>query len=160
MEVVNIDDLTLEEYLALTRANQGPGLVRPAIGADVRFEIKDQFMRELRANPFSGNRDEDAYEHVENVLYITSLFNISGVSHDAIMLRVFPMTLTGAARRWIERLPAEAINTWALLKKHFIQRYCPPSKIYIIYIRILRLLMTLKKIILHLIIFVTLQKQS
>ena len=97
MGVIDIDTLTLEEYLALTRDEQGPGLVRPMIGADVQFEIKPQFMRELREKPFAGLKTEDAYEHVDNVLYITSLFNIPGVSHDAVMLRVFPMTLTGIA---------------------------------------------------------------
>jgi len=86
-------------------------------------------MRELRANPFSGSWYKDTYEHVENVLYIASRFNIPDVSHDSVMLRVFPMTLTGGARRWIEILPAGAVDTWAILKKHFIKRYCPPSKI-------------------------------
>ena len=126
--MVDINTLTLEEYLALNRDEQGPGLVRPTIGADVQFEIKPQFMRELREKPFTGLKSEDAYEHVENVLYITSLFNIPGVSHDAFMLRVFPMTLGGIAKRWIDRLPAGTVNTWNLLKKHFIQRFCPPSR--------------------------------
>ncbi|GKB71023.1 hypothetical protein Tco_0932435 [Tanacetum coccineum] len=45
-------------------------------------------------------KDEDAYEHVERVLEIVGLFNIPGVSMDAIMLRVFPVTLTGAAKRY------------------------------------------------------------
>jgi hypothetical protein len=52
----------------------------------------------LHQDPFPGNKTEDAHEHIDNVLYIVSLFNISGVSHDVIMLRVFPMTLTGAAQ--------------------------------------------------------------
>jgi len=98
----------------------------PAIGAEVRFEIKDQLMRELRANPFFGNRDEDAYEHVENVLYIASLFNIPGVSHDAVMLRVFPKTLTGLARKWVDRLSGGTIDMWNLLKRAFIEIFCPP----------------------------------
>ena len=98
MEVIDIDTLTLKEYLAMTRDEQGPGFVRPVIGADIHFEIKLQFMRELREKPFVGLKTEDAYEHMENVLYITSVFNIPGVSHDSEMLRVFPMTLTGAAK--------------------------------------------------------------
>ncbi|GKF07788.1 hypothetical protein Tco_0042012 [Tanacetum coccineum] len=44
------------------------------------------------------------------------------------MLHVFPITLTGAAKRWVDKLPPGTINTWDLLKKDFIQRYCPPSK--------------------------------
>ncbi|GJU55148.1 hypothetical protein Tco_1228862 [Tanacetum coccineum] len=57
-------------------------------------------MRELREDTFSGNKNDDAYEHVERFLNIVSLFNIPGVTHDAVMLRVFPITLTGAAKRY------------------------------------------------------------
>ncbi|GJW52727.1 hypothetical protein Tco_0096812 [Tanacetum coccineum] len=32
-----------------------------------------------------------------------------------------------AAKRWVDRLAPRTINTWDLLKKAFIQRYCPPS---------------------------------
>ena len=73
---VDIDTLTVEEYLALTRDEQGPGLVRPAIGAEVHFEIKNQFIRELWKDPFSGAKTEDAHKHIKNVLYIVSLLNI------------------------------------------------------------------------------------
>nr|GEX51472.1 hypothetical protein [Tanacetum cinerariifolium] len=62
-------------------------------------------MRELREETFFGNKNDDTHEHVERVLDIVSLFNIPGVSHDAAMLRVFPITLTGAAKRWVDNLP-------------------------------------------------------
>nr|GEV62765.1 hypothetical protein [Tanacetum cinerariifolium] len=57
-----------------------------------------------------------------------NLFNISGVTHDAVMLCVFPITLTGAAKRWVDRLSPGTLDYWDLLKKAFIQRYCSPSK--------------------------------
>ncbi|GJW62100.1 hypothetical protein Tco_0111435 [Tanacetum coccineum] len=85
-------------------------------------------MRELREDTFSRNKNNDAHEYVERVLDIVSLFNIPGVTHDAIMLRVFPITLTRAAKRWVDRLTPGTVNTWDLLKKAFIQRNCPPSK--------------------------------
>ncbi|GJV95567.1 zinc knuckle CX2CX4HX4C containing protein [Tanacetum coccineum] len=44
------------------------------------------------------------------------------------MLCVFPITLTGAAKRWVDRFPLGTVNSWDLLKKAFIQRYCPPSR--------------------------------
>nr|GEX55420.1 hypothetical protein [Tanacetum cinerariifolium]GEX55422.1 hypothetical protein [Tanacetum cinerariifolium]GEX55426.1 hypothetical protein [Tanacetum cinerariifolium] len=44
------------------------------------------------------------------------------------MLRVFPVTLTGAAKRWVDRLPPGTVNSCDLLKKAFIKRYCLPSK--------------------------------
>ncbi|GJS80962.1 hypothetical protein Tco_0747503 [Tanacetum coccineum] len=80
-----IDNVTMEQYLTLTRGNQAPGVVKPKIRGNVNFEIKSQFMRELR---------ED----------IISLFNIPGVTHDAVMLRVFPITLTEVAKRTAKQL--------------------------------------------------------
>ncbi|GJW03392.1 ribonuclease H-like domain-containing protein [Tanacetum coccineum] len=60
------------------------------------------------------------------VLEIVNLFHFPSVTHDAIMLRVFPITLKGRALRWKDRLPAGSITTWDLLKKEFIWRYCHP----------------------------------
>nr|GEU30111.1 hypothetical protein [Tanacetum cinerariifolium] len=74
-------------------------------------------MRKLREDTFFGNKNNDAYEHVERVLDIASLFNIPGVSYDAVMLRVFPITLTGAAKGWVDKLTPRMVNTWICLKK-------------------------------------------
>ncbi|GJY09385.1 hypothetical protein Tco_0377570 [Tanacetum coccineum] len=61
-------------------------------------------MRELREDTFSRNKNEDAHDHVDRVLNIVSVFNILGVSQDAVLLRVFPFTLTGSAKRLVDRL--------------------------------------------------------
>nr|GEU41762.1 hypothetical protein [Tanacetum cinerariifolium] len=79
-------------------------------------------MRELRKDTFSGNKNDAAHEHVERVLNIFILFNTLGVTHDAVMLRVFPITLTGAVKRWFGRILSGTINTLDLLKNAFIQR--------------------------------------
>ncbi|GJV13790.1 ribonuclease H-like domain-containing protein [Tanacetum coccineum] len=123
---VDISALTIEQYIALIPDDIKPGIVNPKIGDDVEFEINANFMRELRRKLFAGTDDEDAYEHVRTVLEIVDLFHFPGVTHDAIMLRVFPITLKGRALRWKDRLPAGSITTWDLLKKEFIWRYCHP----------------------------------
>ncbi|GKA68287.1 hypothetical protein Tco_0768204 [Tanacetum coccineum] len=86
MAGVDIDTLTMEQYLALPRENQAPGVVKPKIGGNVKFEIKSQFIRELREGTFFGNKDEDAHDHIDRVLSIVGLFNIPRVSKDAVML--------------------------------------------------------------------------
>ncbi|GKE19344.1 putative reverse transcriptase domain-containing protein [Tanacetum coccineum] len=101
MAGVNINTLTMEQYLALSRENQAPGVVKLEIRGNVNFEIKSQFMRELREDTFSGNKNEDAHDRIDRVL---------------------------TAKRWVDRLALGTINTWDLLKKAFIQRYCSPSK--------------------------------
>nr|GEW27077.1 reverse transcriptase domain-containing protein [Tanacetum cinerariifolium] len=67
-----------------------------------------------------GNQapNDDAHEHIERVLDIVSLFNIAGVTHDAVMLHIFPITLTGAAKRNIDSSSStEGID--AILTKEF-----------------------------------------
>ncbi|GKC80046.1 hypothetical protein Tco_1130820 [Tanacetum coccineum] len=96
---VDISALTIKQYIALIPDDIKPGIVNPKIGDDVEFEINANFMRELREKLFAGIDDEDTYEHVHTVLEILDLFHFPGVTHDAIMLRVFPMTLKGRALR-------------------------------------------------------------
>nr|GEX82822.1 hypothetical protein [Tanacetum cinerariifolium] len=94
----DINTLTMEQYLALTLENQTSSVVKPKIGGNVNFKIKSQFMRELREDTFLKNKNDDAHEHVKRILDI------------------------------VNRLPPRTINTWDLLKKAFIQRYCPLPK--------------------------------
>ncbi|GJY73249.1 putative reverse transcriptase domain-containing protein [Tanacetum coccineum] len=70
MAGVDINTLTMEQYLALSRENQASGMVKPEIRGNVNFEIKSQFMRELREDTFSGNKNKDAHDHVDRVLNI------------------------------------------------------------------------------------------
>ncbi|GKE07869.1 hypothetical protein Tco_1411420 [Tanacetum coccineum] len=97
---VDISTLTLEQYMALIRDDIKPGVVKPEIGNDVKFEINSNFIRELRRKLFAGTDDEDAHEHVRRVLEIVDLFHFPDVTHDSVMLRVFPITLNGRALRW------------------------------------------------------------
>ncbi|GKB48639.1 retrovirus-related pol polyprotein from transposon TNT 1-94 [Tanacetum coccineum] len=59
--------------------------------------------RELREDTFSKTNNKDAYDHVSS-------------------------PQQGSTKRWVDRLILGVINTWDLVKKSFIQRYCPPSK--------------------------------
>ncbi|GKE18646.1 hypothetical protein Tco_1426223, partial [Tanacetum coccineum] len=81
------------------------------------FELKGQFLKELRDNTFSGSDNEDANEHIEKVLKIVDLFHIPKTTQDQVMLRAFSMSLTRAASRWIRNEPTSSITTWETLKE-------------------------------------------
>ncbi|GKE08714.1 hypothetical protein Tco_1412265, partial [Tanacetum coccineum] len=68
MVEVDIETLTMEQYLALAQGNQRSGVVRPEIGDNVNFKIKGLFLRELKDTTFFENKNDDAYEHMENIL--------------------------------------------------------------------------------------------
>ncbi|GKC14680.1 hypothetical protein Tco_1011462 [Tanacetum coccineum] len=44
------------------------------------------------------------------------------------MLRVFPMSLTGAASRWLRNEPSGSITNWETLKTKFLNKYRPPAR--------------------------------
>ncbi|GJS67672.1 hypothetical protein Tco_0682237 [Tanacetum coccineum] len=119
---------TMEQYMSKTRADYGSGVVRPKIEDKDNFELKGQFLKELRTNTFSDSDHEDANEHIEKVLEIVDLFHIPSITIDQVMLRAFPMSLTGAAIRWLRNKPSGSITTWEDLKTKFLSKYCPPAR--------------------------------
>ncbi|KAI3752924.1 hypothetical protein L2E82_24966 [Cichorium intybus] len=127
--MADIANLSLEEYASRTQEETGQGLVRPTIPDGTHFEIKGQFLHLLRETLFTGKDAEDANQHVESILEIADYFHIPGVTKDAVMLRVFPITLQGAAKRWLKAEPPRTIKTWEELKTKFIKQFSPPSKI-------------------------------
>ncbi|GJW30533.1 putative reverse transcriptase domain-containing protein [Tanacetum coccineum] len=66
---------TIEQYMCKTRADYRLGVARPKIEDKYHFELKGQFLKELRENTFSGSNHEDAIEHIEKVLKIVDLFH-------------------------------------------------------------------------------------
>ncbi|GJZ86592.1 hypothetical protein Tco_0658202 [Tanacetum coccineum] len=102
---------TMEQYMSKTRTDYGSGVAIPKIDNKDQFELKGQFLKELRENTFSGSDNKDANEHIENVLEIVHLFHVPNITVDQLMLRVFPISLTGAASRWLRNETTGLIKT-------------------------------------------------
>ncbi|GKE58586.1 hypothetical protein Tco_1497771, partial [Tanacetum coccineum] len=77
---------TMEQYMSKTRTDYGSGFSRPKIDNKDQFELKGQFLKELRENTFSGSDNEDANEHIEKVLEIVDLFHVPNITMDQLML--------------------------------------------------------------------------
>ncbi|GJY65109.1 hypothetical protein Tco_0466569 [Tanacetum coccineum] len=84
---------------------------RPKIKDRDHFELKGQFLKELQENTFNGSNHEDANEHIEKVLEIVDLFHVPNITQDQLMLRVFPISLTRAASRWLRNESTGSIKT-------------------------------------------------
>ncbi|GKB74267.1 hypothetical protein Tco_0935679 [Tanacetum coccineum] len=119
---------TMEQYMSKTRADYGSGVARPKIEDKDNFELKGQFLKELRTNTFSSSDHEDTNEHIERVLEIMDLFHIPNITIDQVMLRALPMSLTGAVIRWLRNKPSGSITTWEDLKTKFLSKYCLPAR--------------------------------
>ncbi|GKB04564.1 hypothetical protein Tco_0832707 [Tanacetum coccineum] len=103
-------------------------VARPKIEDKDNFELKGQFLKELRTNTFSASNHEDVNEHIKKVLKIVDLFHIPNITIDQVMLRAFPMSLTGAASRWLRNKPSGSITTYEDLKTKFLSKYCTHAR--------------------------------
>ncbi|GKA12326.1 uncharacterized mitochondrial protein-like protein [Tanacetum coccineum] len=92
--------------------------------AEAMAETMEQYMK----NTFSGSDNEDANEHIEKVLKIFDLFDVPNITEDHLMLQVFPISLIGAASRWLRNIPTGSIKTWEDLKTKFLNKYRPPGR--------------------------------
>ncbi|GJZ74163.1 hypothetical protein Tco_0638309 [Tanacetum coccineum] len=119
---------TMEQYMSKSRTDYGSGVARPKIDNKDQFELKGQFLKELRENTFSGSDNEDANKHIENVLEIVDLFHVPNITVDQLMLRDFLISLTGAVSRWLRNEPTGSIKTWEDLKTKFLNKYCSPGR--------------------------------
>nr|GEX00440.1 hypothetical protein [Tanacetum cinerariifolium] len=70
---------TMEQYMSKTRADYGSEFAWLKIDAKNSFELKGQFLKELRDNTFSGSDHEDANEHIEKVLEIEVILFSNGL---------------------------------------------------------------------------------
>ncbi|GJX64338.1 hypothetical protein Tco_0298681 [Tanacetum coccineum] len=80
------------------------------------LSLRGNFSRNCYENTFSRIESEAANEHIDKVLEIVNLFHEPDVNENQLMLRIFPMTLTGQAYRWFKTIPFGSITTCNNLK--------------------------------------------
>nr|GEZ36483.1 hypothetical protein [Tanacetum cinerariifolium] len=103
---VDINTLTMEQYLALSQENQAPGVVKPEIIGNVNFEIKSQFMQELKEDTFFGIKNKDAYDHVDRVLNIGP---IHGMTPTQALMPI--QTMVGQSQKWHDGTSSRNISS-------------------------------------------------
>ncbi|GJY80119.1 reverse transcriptase domain-containing protein, partial [Tanacetum coccineum] len=102
--VTMADTRTMSKLLQAPTEGYGDAIVIPAILAE-NFELKIRLLQ-----------------------LITSTLKYKNVPHDAIKLMLFPFSLEGAARIWLEKEPPRSIHTWEDLVSKFVNYFFPYSK--------------------------------
>ncbi|GJT24256.1 reverse transcriptase domain-containing protein [Tanacetum coccineum] len=92
------------------------------------FEIKHGLLNLVQNKQFFGHDKEDPHAHIRYFNKITSTMKIPNVPNTSVKLMLFPFSLEGAARIWLEKEPPRSIETWDDLVSKFINKFFPPSK--------------------------------
>ncbi|GJW10543.1 reverse transcriptase domain-containing protein [Tanacetum coccineum] len=93
------------------------------------FELKHVCLPFVqKQSKFFGHDKEDPHAHIRYFNKITSTMKFPNVPSTSVKLMLFPFSLEGAARIWLEKEPPRSILTWDDLVSKFINKFFPPSK--------------------------------
>ncbi|GJT80676.1 reverse transcriptase domain-containing protein [Tanacetum coccineum] len=117
----------MEELLQAPTDCVGDAVVVPPILAN-QFELKISLLNLVTAIAFHGFENDDPHSHIQRFTKITQTVKLNNVPSDVVKLLLFPFSLEGAARTWLEKEPPNSITTWNDLVSKFVNRFFPPSK--------------------------------
>ncbi|GJQ95091.1 reverse transcriptase domain-containing protein [Tanacetum coccineum] len=121
------DTRTMAQLLEAPTAGYEDAIVVPEITAD-NFELKHGLLNLVQNKQFFGHDKEDPHAHIRYFNKITSTMKFPNVPSTSVKLMLFPFSLEGAARIWLEKEPPRSIQTWDDLVSKFINKFFPPSK--------------------------------
>nr|GEY44050.1 reverse transcriptase domain-containing protein [Tanacetum cinerariifolium] len=116
------DNRTTQLLQAPTEGYEG-AIVIPEIEA-TNFELKHGLINLVQNKQFFGHDKEDPHAHIRYFNKITSMMRVPNVPNSTIKLMLFPFSLEGAARIWLEKEPPR----WDDLVSKFINQFFPPLK--------------------------------
>ncbi|GJT28954.1 reverse transcriptase domain-containing protein [Tanacetum coccineum] len=125
--VTMADNRTMAEMLQAPTEGYEDAIVVPAITAD-NFELKHSLLTLVQNKQFFGHDKEDPHAHIRYFNKITSTMKFPNVPSTSVKLMLFPFSLEGAARIWLEKEPPRSILTWDDLVLKFINQFFPPFK--------------------------------
>nr|GEV20897.1 reverse transcriptase domain-containing protein [Tanacetum cinerariifolium] len=121
------DQRTMAELLRAPTEGYAEAIVVLPIFAE-QFELKHSLINMMTSDQFFGLEKDNPHDHICWFNKITSTIKYKDVPNSAIKLMLFPLSLAGAARRWLEKEHPRSILTWEDLVSKFINEFFPPSR--------------------------------
>nr|GEY78492.1 reverse transcriptase domain-containing protein [Tanacetum cinerariifolium] len=119
------DNRTMAQMLQAPIVGYEEAIVVPSINAN-NFELKQTLINLVQSNHFTGR--QDPHNHLRFFNKVTSTFRNPKVPNTTIKLLLFPFSLEGEARIWLDKEHPRSILTWEDLVSKFINQLFPPSK--------------------------------
>ncbi|GJY64323.1 reverse transcriptase domain-containing protein [Tanacetum coccineum] len=109
--VTMADQRTMEELLRAPTEGYAEEIVVPPIPAE-HFKLKHSLINLVTSKQFFGFEKEDPHAHIRYFNKITSTLKYKDVSETSIKLMLFPFSIDGLARIWLDKEPSRSILTW------------------------------------------------
>ncbi|GJS56008.1 hypothetical protein Tco_0629370 [Tanacetum coccineum] len=110
------DTRTMAQLLQAPTEGYEDAILIPEIVAN-NFELRHGLINLVQNKQFFGHDKEDPHAHIRYFNKITSTMRVPNVPIATIKLMLFPFSIEGAARIWLEKEPPRSIQTWDDLSK-------------------------------------------
>ncbi|GJZ96245.1 hypothetical protein Tco_0668579 [Tanacetum coccineum] len=108
------DNRTMAQLLEAPTEGYEDAIVVPEITAD-NFELKHGLLNLVQNKQFFGHDKEDPHAHIRYFNKITSTMKFPNVPSTSVKLMLFPFSLEGAARIWLEKEPLDRFKHGMIL---------------------------------------------
>ncbi|GJT91633.1 reverse transcriptase domain-containing protein [Tanacetum coccineum] len=93
------------------------------------FAIKGNHLTLVKGNQFDDRTKTDPHKHIHEFLEICDMFKYKDTKNEVVRLMMFPLSLTGESKTWLDELNEGTIETWDELRTAFISQFCLESKV-------------------------------
>ncbi|GJU87387.1 reverse transcriptase domain-containing protein [Tanacetum coccineum] len=107
-------------------------VVAPTLGSAItipetanEFAIKGNHFTLVKGNQFDSRTKTDPHKHIREFLEICGMFKYRDTENEVVRLMMFPISLIGEAKTWLNELNEGTIETWDELRTAFISRFFP-----------------------------------
>ncbi|GKB31823.1 reverse transcriptase domain-containing protein [Tanacetum coccineum] len=114
------DQRTMAKLLRAPTEGYAEAIVVPPITAE-HFDLKHSIINLLTSKQFFGFEKEDPHAHIRYFNNFTSTLKYKYVLESLIKLMLFPFSIDGPARIWLDKEPSRSILTWDDLVSNFQQ---------------------------------------
>lgn len=109
----------IRDYAVFDPNSMNTSIIHPEISV-AQFAFKPMMFQMLQAiSQYLGTTNEDPHLPLRQFLEVASNFKILGITDDAFRLRLFPYSLRGRAKSWLNSLEPNSIATWNSLAIFF-----------------------------------------
>ncbi|GJX39501.1 hypothetical protein Tco_0252804 [Tanacetum coccineum] len=109
--VTMADQRTMAELLRAPTEGYAEAIVVPPIPAE-HFKLKHSLINLVTSKQFFGFEKEYPHAHIRYFNKITSTLKYKDVPETSIKLMLFPFSIDGPARIWLDKEPPHSILTW------------------------------------------------
>ncbi|GJS08346.1 reverse transcriptase domain-containing protein [Tanacetum coccineum] len=104
-----------------------PGSAITILETANEFAIKGNHLTLVKGNQFYSGIKTDPHKHIHEFLRICDMLKYRDTENEAVRLMMFPLSLTGKAKTWLNELNEGTIKTWDELRTAFISRFFPSA---------------------------------